>query len=209
MLVSCLCAFVHDKCDFSRYKVLACFCIFSGRLYRLLVCSENFWDRMRERSDLVGVGQYCQKVSSRKRIRTCVVWYDYFVPDRTRRSCQGKGRKTQIRCASLVSRARIKPGFYGRAKPSARNVGTLISALFIHHCFWPMSPQCVVTQASLSQKPAAALMNDTCGRYFSVRPRSWRAEKREVPTTKRANYRPISILSSLFDSSKILLIITT
>lgn len=140
MLVSCLFAFVHDKCYFSRYKVLACFCIFSGRLHRLLVCSENSWDRMRERSDFVGVGQYWQKVSRRKRIRTCVVWYDYVVPDRTRCSCQGKGRKTQIRCASLVSRARIKPGFYGRAEPSAASeraecgdsdIGVIYTPLFL------------------------------------------------------------------------------
>lgn len=101
----------------------------------------------------------------------------------------------------LESRVVINPSCYGGAeRASAGNVGPLISALFIHHCFWPMSPQCVVTQASLSQKPAAALMNDTCGRYFSVRPRSWRAEKREPRLiaigSHNNNYRPMSILPS-------------
>lgn len=125
-----LCAFVHDKCDFSRYKVLACFCIFSGRLHRLhslfgKLLGHNEGAKWFSRSWTVA---YWQKVSSRKRIRTCVVWYDYFVPDRTRCSCQGKGRKTldisdQVRLARLQSS--YKAGFLrqSRAERSERARG--------------------------------------------------------------------------------------
>lgn len=44
---------------------------------------------------------------------------------------------SQIRCASLVSRARIKPGFYGRAEPSERaecgdsDIGFIYTPLFL------------------------------------------------------------------------------
>lgn len=94
---------------------------------------------MRERSDLVGVGPYWQKVSSRKRNRTWVVWYEIEPGARVR----GKDERlstSQIRCASLVSRARIKPGFYGRAEPSAASeraecgdsdIGVIYTPLFL------------------------------------------------------------------------------
>lgn len=99
---------------------------------------------MRERSDLIGVvdsvdEKYLAENGFERALFDTIILYEIEPGARVR----GKDERlstSQIRCASLVSRARIKPGFYGRAEPSAASeraecgdsdIGVIYTPLFL------------------------------------------------------------------------------